>query len=307
MENAKGGIQSIENAVRQSRRRVTRSMTPAEVVEEPLPTQPKPEVLSHKDKERCQRLINDLEKTEGCEVFMEPVDPIQWNIPQYSEIIKTPMDIGTVKVKLHKNFYPSREDFVADVRLTFQNAMTFNPPDNPIHKNAKFLLAMFENHSRHEFRDKVKKTKLMKEDDEDDDEEDEIKIEDEDGDGEDEIVSKKPRKARKDGKSPKEIKEVKIELIEKDFKEKAEKKRETRALSRIDKKYLAEKLQDVPHDVLNDVVDILKLEKENISNNTITINFDNYKYKDLKAVVALFRQLDTQKQELSDSIKSSEE
>ncbi len=32
-------------------------------------------------------------------VFSSPVDPIQLNIPDYFDVIKNPMDLGTIKVR----------------------------------------------------------------------------------------------------------------------------------------------------------------------------------------------------------------
>jgi hypothetical protein len=54
------------------------------------------------------------------------------------------MDLGTVKNKLTKKQYVSIEEFAADVRLTFSNAMKYNPPENDVHKVAKELNGIFD-------------------------------------------------------------------------------------------------------------------------------------------------------------------
>ena len=36
---------------------------------------------------------------------MDPVDPIALGVPNYFEVIKRPMDLGTIKTKLHNNTY----------------------------------------------------------------------------------------------------------------------------------------------------------------------------------------------------------
>jgi hypothetical protein len=54
------------------------------------------------------------------------------------------MDLGTIKAKLEKNIYFSKEEFAADVRLTFSNAMTYNPPTNDVHLMAKELNKLFD-------------------------------------------------------------------------------------------------------------------------------------------------------------------
>ncbi|RVW26756.1 Transcription factor GTE7, partial [Vitis vinifera] len=55
-----------------------------------------------------------------------------------------PMDLGTVKSKIAKNLYDSPLDFAADVRLTFDNALLYNPKGHDVHVMAEQLLARFE-------------------------------------------------------------------------------------------------------------------------------------------------------------------
>ncbi|XP_061348090.1 transcription factor GTE11-like, partial [Gastrolobium bilobum] len=76
--------------------------------------------------------------------FNKPVDPVALNIPDYFTVISHPMDLGTIKSKLEKNIYFSIEEFAADVRLTFSNAMTYNPPMNAVHLMATELKKIFE-------------------------------------------------------------------------------------------------------------------------------------------------------------------
>lgn len=73
----------------------------------------------------------------GRAVFGKPVDPEAMQIPDYFDVIKSPMDLGTVKSKLSKGLYCDVYDLVADVHLTFDNAMKYNPPSNEIHLLAK--------------------------------------------------------------------------------------------------------------------------------------------------------------------------
>ncbi|ESQ45962.1 hypothetical protein EUTSA_v10011031mg [Eutrema salsugineum] len=77
-------------------------------------------------------------------IFDVPVDPVALNIPDYFTVISKPMDIGTIKSKLLKNVYSSGDEFAADFRLTFTNAMLYNPPENSVHKWAKELKESFE-------------------------------------------------------------------------------------------------------------------------------------------------------------------
>ena len=60
--------------------------------------------------------------------FLTPVDPVKLNIPDYFDIIKQPMDLGTIKRMLATNEIKSREEFVDKVRLVFDNAILYNKP-----------------------------------------------------------------------------------------------------------------------------------------------------------------------------------
>ena len=77
-------------------------------------------------------------------LFNAPVDPVALKLPDYCTIIETPMDLGTVKTRLHSFEYKSRDDATSDIRLCFTNAMTYNHPQNYVHSVAKELLQFFE-------------------------------------------------------------------------------------------------------------------------------------------------------------------
>ncbi|XAR49561.1 hypothetical protein NMG60_11032809 [Bertholletia excelsa] len=75
----------------------------------------------------CLLLIDKLMKHKHGWVFNVPVDPQALGLHDYFDIIKNPMDLGTVKSRLIKNWYKTPGQFAEDVRLTFNNAMTYNP------------------------------------------------------------------------------------------------------------------------------------------------------------------------------------
>ena len=76
--------------------------------------------------------------------FMIPVDPVELEIPDYLEIIKEPMDLGTVKAKADKGEYSSFDEFAYDMRLTFKNAYTYNTDETyPIVIAARELESTF--------------------------------------------------------------------------------------------------------------------------------------------------------------------
>jgi ankyrin repeat protein len=72
------------------------------------------------------KILNMLWKATGANLFHSPVDHVKLNIPDYPEIIKHPMDFGTIKKKLSSNFYNLSEDFVKDMEQVFLNCRIYN-------------------------------------------------------------------------------------------------------------------------------------------------------------------------------------
>ncbi|CAO2161554.1 unnamed protein product [Urochloa humidicola] len=92
----------------------------------------------------CAALLSRLMKHKHSWVFNTPVDASALGLHDYHTIITKPMDLGTVKSKLAAGQYKSPREFAGDVRLTFQNAMTYNPKGQDVHFMAEQLLNMFE-------------------------------------------------------------------------------------------------------------------------------------------------------------------
>ncbi|KAC9521246.1 hypothetical protein R6Q59_035052 [Mikania micrantha] len=95
-------------------------------------------------RKQCEGLLNKLISHQHGWVFNKPVDVVALKIPDYVNVIKKPMDLGTIKAKLGSGNYSSPMQFLADVRLTFSNAMTYNPPGNDVHIMADVLSKFFE-------------------------------------------------------------------------------------------------------------------------------------------------------------------
>lgn len=91
-----------------------------------------------------QAIIDKILTYEGAISFMDPVDEILDDAPGYYSIIANPMCISTVKKKLEEKAYRKPEEFIKDMRLIWQNAMTYNPHTHIIHKNAAKLAGHFE-------------------------------------------------------------------------------------------------------------------------------------------------------------------
>lgn len=65
-------------------------------------------------------------------------------IPQYPDVIKYPMDYGTIMTKLKRGEYETMEDWTVDMQLVLTNAKIFNPHDHPVHQWANTLQNIFD-------------------------------------------------------------------------------------------------------------------------------------------------------------------
>lgn len=95
----------------------------------------------------CSQVIKELMSKKHLAInfpFLQPVDPVALGVPNYSEIVKEPMDLGTVQSKLANNQYENGEEFEKDVRLIFINCYLFNPEGNDVHTMGKKLEQMFD-------------------------------------------------------------------------------------------------------------------------------------------------------------------
>ena len=76
--------------------------------------------------------------------FYKPVDAKLLGLHDYHDIIKKPMDLGTVKRKMDEREYKNASEFVADVRLIFTNCYKYNPPDHDVVVMGRKLQDVFE-------------------------------------------------------------------------------------------------------------------------------------------------------------------
>ncbi|VDD86960.1 unnamed protein product [Enterobius vermicularis] len=95
----------------------------------------------------CQRLINEL-FTKKCKAFawpfLEPVDVEGLNLTDYYDIVKEPMDIGTIRKKMDNKQYANPEELKRDFLLVCDNCFKYNPPSDPVHLQGKTLQKFIE-------------------------------------------------------------------------------------------------------------------------------------------------------------------
>ena len=92
-------------------------------------------------------LLDRVMDKEDAEPFLRPVRPIEDGCADYTDVIREPMDLGTIRDKLdEKNLggYETLADVVADVVLVFSNAMTYNGEKSQIYEDASEMLKAFQ-------------------------------------------------------------------------------------------------------------------------------------------------------------------
>uniref|UniRef100_A0A674A4T3 Bromodomain containing 4 n=1 Tax=Salmo trutta TaxID=8032 RepID=A0A674A4T3_SALTR len=95
----------------------------------------------------CSSLVRDmLHKKHAAYAwpFYKPVNVDMLGLHDYHDIIKHPMDLATVKLKLDNRQYRDAQEFAADVRLMFSNCYKYNPPDHEVVAMARRLQDVFE-------------------------------------------------------------------------------------------------------------------------------------------------------------------
>ena len=84
-----------------------------------------------------------MRDVEGTELFWQPVNAKL--VPDYYDIIKSPIDIETIKKKVDSKQYKCRRDFLSDVEQIVKNSTMYNGPNHVLTGTAKKMLELCEN------------------------------------------------------------------------------------------------------------------------------------------------------------------
>ncbi|XP_039292245.1 nucleosome-remodeling factor subunit NURF301 isoform X2 [Nilaparvata lugens] len=97
--------------------------------------------LNTKDFEALKKLIKQLQTHKSAWPFMEPVDPAE--APDYYKVIKEPMDLQTIELRITDRSYKKLSEFIGDMTKIFDNCRYYNPKESPFFKCAESLEAYF--------------------------------------------------------------------------------------------------------------------------------------------------------------------
>ncbi len=78
------------------------------------------------------------------EMFREPVPYEEMGLTDYLDVVKVPMDLGTVRKNLDRRTYQNEDECATDIRRIWMNAMLYNAPGAVVYVKAKTLSEFWE-------------------------------------------------------------------------------------------------------------------------------------------------------------------
>ncbi|XP_029617873.1 bromodomain-containing protein 3 isoform X3 [Salmo trutta] len=88
-------------------------------------------------------VVKTLWKHQFAWPFYTPVDAIKLCLADYHKVIKSPMDMGTIKKRLENNYYWSASECMQDFNTMFTNCYIYNKPTDDIVLMAQALEKIF--------------------------------------------------------------------------------------------------------------------------------------------------------------------
>jgi len=111
-----------------------------------------------KIKELFMPIIDEMIRSKEGYIFKDAVDPAALKIPDYFDIVKVPMDLGTIKKRLEQGTYREARALSRDTHLVFDNAMLYNPHKSDVHMIAKSMKKDFDGQYKRQMEILEKKT-----------------------------------------------------------------------------------------------------------------------------------------------------
>lgn len=105
--------------------------------------------LANEELRRCFDILAWQMEQPVAAVFLEPVDWKALDLPLYPQLIKHPMDYGTIKTRLLSGQITTPSKFAELMRLVYKNAMKFNQAGSQIYEITQKLLDEFEGNYEH--------------------------------------------------------------------------------------------------------------------------------------------------------------
>ena len=95
------------------------------------------------DRKRFQNFIQMLHTEitghRNGSIFHHPIKPSE--APDYRDIVKRPMDLKTIKVRVRDGQISTTAEYIRDVYLMFANAIMYNKPGSTVYNMAEEVCA----------------------------------------------------------------------------------------------------------------------------------------------------------------------
>jgi hypothetical protein len=93
---------------------------------------------------KCLPVIQELIDDQFGWVFHDAVDPVALGLPDYFDVVKTPMHLELVKKKLDNAVYSDMSTFAREAKLVFENAILYNGETSEVGALAQSMLVKFD-------------------------------------------------------------------------------------------------------------------------------------------------------------------
>lgn len=97
--------------------------------------------LTQEDYVNLLKITRSLQAHKMSWPFRTAVDPKE--VPDYYKVVKEPMDLSIVELRVVNKFYATLSDYVKDVTKIFDNCRLYNPTDSPFYQCAEVLETFF--------------------------------------------------------------------------------------------------------------------------------------------------------------------
>mmetsp|Transcript_16504 Transcript_16504/g.15830 ORF Transcript_16504/g.15830 Transcript_16504/m.15830 type:complete len:199 (+) Transcript_16504:106-702(+) len=94
--------------------------------------------------EAILKIVTKIIARKDSEIFREPVPWEEIGLTDYLQIVKVPMDLGTVHERIRRKQYETINDCATDMRRIWSNAMMYNIPGSKVYTSAKSLSEVWE-------------------------------------------------------------------------------------------------------------------------------------------------------------------
>jgi len=95
-------------------------------LDSPLYSQQKATKHLSEELKKCYYLLQKLKKQNSAGPFLKPVDPLKDGAEDYFQIVKDPIDLGTIERNLKVGVYQNALQFGVDIRKCWTNSFMYN-------------------------------------------------------------------------------------------------------------------------------------------------------------------------------------